>query len=107
MKNLLAVALLVLFCVQPVQADLSDADACEQGKPSYSKQGMTVDDCLCTLGEAGKHMPPAMKEAFVESLLAEEPNPMGRIMGLGLTMEEVMKAMTDYSQAVQQVCGLE
>ena len=93
--------------------NLSDAyatpgnqEACEQGKAEYEAEGMTIDDCLCMLGEADKHMTPEMKAAFVESLLAKDANPMQRFMQLGIPLQEMMKAMEAYSVGVEKACGL-
>jgi hypothetical protein len=81
-------------------------EACEQGKAEYEAEGMTIDDCLCMLDEADKHMTPEMKAAFVESLLAKDANPMQRFMQLGIPLQEMMKAMEAYSIGVEKACGL-
>lgn len=81
-------------------------EACEQGKAEYETEGMTIDDCLCMLGEADKHMTPEMKAAFVESLLAKDANPMQRFMQLGIPLQDMMKAMEAYSVGVEKACGL-
>lgn len=87
-------------------ASPENQQACEQGKAEYEKEGMTMDDCLCMLGEADKHMSPEMKQAFVESLLANERNPLQRFMQLGVSMEDLMQVMDAYSSGVEQSCGV-
>ena len=106
MKLPTAVIALVL-ALQPAFADMTDEQACAEGKPQYSKEGMTEKDCLCMLRVASSHMTPKLKTAFVESLLAQDENPMGRMMATGVTMEELMKAMTGYANEVGSACGIE
>ena len=58
------------------------------------------------LGEADKHMSPKMRDAFVESLLANEKNPMQHFMQLGVSTEELMKVMDAYGNGVEKPADL-
>ena len=107
MKLPTAFIALLVFAMQPALADKTDEQACAEGKPQYSKEGMTEKDCLCILRVASSHMTPKLKAAFVESLLAQDKNPMGRMMATGVTMEELMKAMTGYANELGPACGIE
>jgi len=102
-----AIAVLLAFSpVATIPAVPDNKQACEQGKAAIEKEGMTRDQCLCMLDEADKHMSPEMKKAFVESLLANEQNPLQRFMELGLSMEELMKMMDAYGDGLENSCGL-
>jgi len=105
MRKLIIAA--VLMCSQTVVfAGPSDAVACKQATQQYSAQGMTMKDCLCMLGEAGKYMTPQMKQAFVSSLMAQQPNPMSDMMSLGMSLNDLMASMQAYAAGLEANCGL-